>query len=102
MAKQVWVVRVVTDAENIHDQLLTGGPLLECLRYAGSVIRHRGDAKGMCFDIVPPRHIPATETMGWAQRNAERMQTFMINAVAAPMWGAGQPHPGDEPTRRPE
>ena len=82
MKKQRWAVRIVTDSENSHDQSLTGNPMIECLRRMGHVRIHRDDQTGMCFDILAPAGI--VDTQEWAKGNADRMRTFLINAVAAP------------------
>lgn len=82
--KKRWVVRVVTDVENTHDEQLVSGPLIESLRYAGLVVVHRDDAKGMCFDILPPARPANLDTQVWAHMQATRMQSMLVNAVAAP------------------
>jgi len=73
------VIRIVTD----HQQSLDLYEWIESLRYAGLVVIHRNDNDGMCFDVLPPHGVVSAQ---WAQANAERMQTFGINAVAAPEW----------------
>jgi len=59
------------------------GTFLECLRYAGLVTIHRDDEKHVTFDLHAPRNI---DDEVWARQNAERMQTFGINAEKAPEW----------------
>ena len=59
------------------------GTFLECLRYAGLVTIHQDDGKHVTFDLHAPRGL---DDAVWAQHNADRMQTFGINAVKAPEW----------------
>jgi hypothetical protein len=81
MAHRRWVVRVIADEGT---NLWFDNPLLECLRYAGIVRVHSPTPAGcQVFDILPPCRNPH-DTKKWAEENAARMQTFRINAVAAP------------------
>lgn len=81
MAKRKMAVRVVlTDQQD--DQW---GTLIEQLRYAGLLDRHDnvGTGNSKCFDLLPPHGVDGDV---WAEQNAQRMQSFGINAVAAPAW----------------
>ena len=82
-----WVIRVVLFRGIDQDELIAGNPLVESLRYAGIIRVHRDDASGMCFDLMPPSPvcIPISNQKVWAERNSERMRTFGINAVVAPV-----------------
>jgi len=79
MATVAWVVRVVTDPGS-RDWF--DNPFLECLRYAGLVTVHPPAAgRQTCFDVLPP-HGPSDRT--WAERNAARMRSHGLHAVACP------------------
>lgn len=77
--KRNWVIRVVLAQEEIPSNVW-----FECLRYAHIIRKHRDDDSGMCFDILCPKSI--SDSKVWSQMNAERMQSFGINAVSAPEW----------------
>jgi len=98
--KRQYVVRVVqthTPATNPDDSYVVqaasqeineGGIIddsfLECLRYAGLVRVHQVDPHGLttrCFDLVCPA---GNESDIWAERVAQKMQSFGYNAVKAP------------------
>lgn len=89
MTKKRYVVRVVQTVEPSGRMVSEGGYIdpgfIESLRYAGLIQQHATDPRGLthhCFDLLPPAGVD--DTQGWAERNAERMQTFGFNAVAAP------------------
>ena len=89
--KQKWVVRVIASKTEVMglqpDQTLS--MFLEQLRYAGlvSICKEEWDKNGerdrIVFDIYPPKGVDAQI---WADQNAKRMKSFMINAAAAPAW----------------
>jgi hypothetical protein len=80
------IIRVVTHRELEHKEghyeEFSLAAFIEQLRYAGVVRVHRNDDDGMCIDIFAPAGI--TDEVGWARRNAERMQSHHWNAVVAP------------------
>lgn len=88
--ERLWVVRVVMGhtsvpaVQKMRDEGLL--LLLQCLRYAGTVAIHRDDEDGMCWDLLPPRHINHHGNQTWAKMTASRMKSFGLNAVAAPEW----------------
>lgn len=81
--KQTWTVRVILpqQSKRLPDQI--SGLWLEQLRYMGhaKVLHENDDIKVVEF-YCPDRLL----TDVWAGQNAGRMQSFGINAVAAPMW----------------
>jgi hypothetical protein len=79
-----WVVRICTQSVGLMDKAFEDTPLLECLRYAGLVRVHRNTDVGMCFDILPPNGMKGASSMEWAMQSAGKMQSFGLNAVAAP------------------
>jgi hypothetical protein len=106
MAVKRWVVRVVeftsTDPlKDPHRQTLSGLWLeqLRRLDLIHWIIQDEMvtiDGKEMfkqVFDIYCPQRISTQETKFWAERHAERMQSFGLSAVAAPEWKAGDARP---------
>lgn len=80
--RRCWVVRVALTPDEVDDHAV----ILECLFRAGNV--HVNNER--IFDLRAPRFIiRAVDTMTWAQRTAEHMQSFGYNAVAAPEWRYG-------------
>jgi len=80
-----WVVRVVLFRGIDSDEAFIDH-FMESFRYAGFLRLHRDDVSGVCFDLIPPVGV---DQKVWASQNAERMQTFDINAVLAPaVWAA--------------
>lgn len=93
-----WVVRVVNmtrvDAPlSFGVGALNVGMLIECLRYAGCVTKVSEDEEvevagetyyKEVFDIHAPRDIGKGFTRSWAEQNAKRIQSFGVNAAAAP------------------
>jgi hypothetical protein len=81
--KRKKVVRVCIPHET--QSIITGsdqwGGLIEHLRYARLITVHRDNDEGICFDILPPHGV---NNEIWAEQNAERMQSFGVNAVSAP------------------
>lgn len=95
MAKRKMCIRVAIFKHQVTEQGPDfGGLLVEQLRYAGIVTVHeraQSDTVPHFFDIHAPKSVSDTDL--WAKMNAERMQSFGINAVAAPEWEANQPDP---------
>lgn len=89
LMKRKYVVRVVQLSSEGCDDKPFSGLALEQLRYAGLITWHIRDAEGNdgvvkdVFDIHAPAKV---DSKIWAEMNAERMQTFGINAVCAPEW----------------
>ena len=81
MSKRKYVVRVVTSQAEAEKW----GMFLEQLRYMGLIKLHRNDETS-CFDLFAPYGV---DSEVWAEQNAERMASFGINAVKAPMWLSG-------------
>lgn len=79
--KRTYVVRIV------NDNLLQNG-IADCLRYAGIISIHQSSdpeiIPGGLFDLRPPAGVRNSKK--WAEINAERMESFGINAVCAPEW----------------
>jgi len=67
------------------------GRFLEQLRYAGLVTVHKVDTKTeqdrLVFDCFPPKGV--SDTMMWADQNAQRFRSFGYFAEAAPEWKLG-------------
>ena len=89
MAHKRYVIRIVTHSVTSEEKALESTALLECLDRAGVVQRHESDHDGVVFDILPPASISAEGSQTWARMNADRMQTFGLNAVCAPEWPKG-------------
>jgi hypothetical protein len=83
-----WVVRIVLHRKdpclNSQDERIMDTPFIECLRYAGLLSVQRDDETGMCIDLHCPARGAVRDTQVWAQKNAERISSFGLNAVAAP------------------
>lgn len=82
--KKEWVVRVVQCEGDPHLVPKLPGEWIESLRYAGLLVNHPVDQRGItreCFDIRPPH---GANSKAWAEMNAKRMKSFSINAAAAP------------------
>ena len=113
MAHKEWVIRIVQFAEDsIHARQRDLRSLwLEQLRRAGIIKIHIDQEQvpdpaqpgeylyKSLFDLYAPRHIAKDTTQAWAEQNASRMQSFGINAVAAPKWETTIGTP-PEPVRR--
>jgi hypothetical protein len=96
-----WVVRVVefapTDPLKRHSHNELSGLWLEQLRSLdlinviidNEIVEIDGqETFKQVFDIYCPLRISTQETRDWAERHAERMRSFSINAAAAPAWRA--------------
>ena len=87
MKKREWTVRIVVWFENDCDR--AGFWLGELLRYAGLSRRLAEFPDHEVFELQS--RLPAShDTKAWAEQNAARMQSFGLNAVAAPIWD-GEP-----------
>ena len=77
----LWVIRIVVSNEDTRScgSFPTWGA---ALGHAGIINPIRQDEKGFCFDIYPPRQVNGKASHEWANREASRMITFGINAVA--------------------
>lgn len=102
-----WVVRVVQFNRGgpINDHRDIAGMWLEQLRHMNIIhwitrdeqmpdpVRPGEFVYKQVFDIYAPRHVAKVHSQRWAEREAARMQSFTINAVAAPAWKAGDKVP---------
>lgn len=87
--KQEWTVRVINYREDPHrsrygrDEL--PGLWVEQLRYMGHAreLATYDDPPRTVLEFYAPSNI---DSRVWATQNAERMQSFGINAVPAPKW----------------
>jgi hypothetical protein len=106
MAVKRWVVRVVeftpTDPFKDYSHRTLSGVWLEQLRrldminliIQDEIVEVAGQEMFKnVFDIYCPQRISTQETKFWAERHAERMVTFGLNAAAAPEWKAGDARP---------
>lgn len=80
---KTYVVRVVLRRADVT---MNVSLLLDLLVEAGVIYLHRNDHDGVCFDIYPPRDVPAARTGGWAFHASEKLQRKGINGVKAPEW----------------
>jgi len=91
--KTEWVVRIALarkyDAKgvNLADHAFRGVGvdvlITEFLRYAGVTKVVKDTAETLVFDL---HRAGSTGTQEWAEMNAKRIQSFMVNAVAAPRY----------------
>lgn len=58
----------------------------EQMRYMGYLNRVIDDDEKEGYDFLCPNSISNSNSISWAESNAMRMQSFGINAVAAPEW----------------
>lgn len=75
---RLWRLRVYVDSD---------GPcrsLVECLRFMGAASISQCNDGQLAVDIVPPRVVAPGHSRAWAQRNADRMRTFGLDAEALP------------------
>jgi hypothetical protein len=83
-----WVVRVsIISGPDTGQHVFHAGRVqdtfLHLLDKAGLIKQHpQYDSEVQVFDLLAPRNI--TDTKVWANQNAQRMQSFGYNAVAAP------------------
>ena len=89
MPKTEWVVRVALHrhGHDERDRAFRGVGvdvlITEFLRYAGVTKVVKDTAETLVFDI---HRAGSTGTQEWAEMNAKRIQSFMVNAVAAPRY----------------
>lgn len=92
--KQIWTVRVIVPTE--HDGHVPDNHLLgvwiEQLQHMGIVKVLKEDhapVEGTPYAVLEfeyPGRTTGIDTQIWARQEAERMQSFGINAVHAPKW----------------
>jgi len=103
-----WVIRVVQfNRDGLRSDLRQhiNSLWLEQMRYMNLIHWHVRDEQmadptrsgeyvyKQVFDLYAPKHVAKTASQAWARKNAERMRSFGINAVAAPIWAPGQTTP---------
>ena len=84
--KQIWAIRVINffgRADGLPNVWI------EQLRHMGhvNVLREYDDRS--VLEFLPNPHMPRDLTIAWARQESERMQSFNLNAVAAPKWESG-------------
>src|SRR5262245_9220968 len=95
MAQARWAIRVVqfvVDQSGRNNPDVLPGVWLEQFRRMGYVQELGSEGVGttmerVIFEIYPPHQ--GHRGYEWAKQNAERMQSFGINAVVAPVWVSG-------------